>query len=281
VLGLVRRARRRLFRNELLAQGANTSSAALAALILLLLLGTEILSWHFAVLIPLAALAAGFAIARRRLPTPYATAQIIDHRLGLSDAISTALFFSKPEHAARVSRDVVKLQAEYAERICDSVDVRQAVPYTMPRTAYGMTALLLVAGSLFALRYGVSRRLDLKQPLATMLYQAFGGEKPEQAARSKTPKVPRPDVAPDSDMASADEREQRAGDPQDDGSERAEDATDPTPGQPQSKNAEGSKKSQDGAQDSQPEQQDGSNDENAGNDGDNASAGQQGDKQSS
>jgi hypothetical protein len=281
VLALVRRARRRLFHNELLAQGANTSSAALAAFILLLLLGTEILSWQFAVVIPVAALAAGLYIARRRLPSPYVTAQIIDRRLGLSDTLSTAVFFSDPDRSSRTSRQVARLQAETAEQLSRTVDIRRAVPYTMPRTAYAMTALLLVAGSLFALRYGVSKRLDLKQPLATILHQTFGADQPEQAARNKMPKVPRPDAAPDSEMASADDREQRAGDPQDSGSERAEDATEPTPGKSEAKNADGSKKAEDGAQDSQGEQQDESGDERAGNDGDSASAGQQGNKQDS
>src|SRR5205823_8839169 len=74
VLALVRRARRRLFYNELFAQGANASSAALAALILLLLLGTEIVSWQFAIVIPVAAFAGAVYVAWRRLASPYATA---------------------------------------------------------------------------------------------------------------------------------------------------------------------------------------------------------------
>src|SRR3982750_1350216 len=102
VLALVRHARRRLFYNELFAQGANTSSAALAAFILLLLLGTEILSWQYAVLIPVAALGAGFYVARRRLPSAYGTAQIIDRTLGLRDTLSTAVFFSGPDHSSRI-----------------------------------------------------------------------------------------------------------------------------------------------------------------------------------
>src|SRR5579883_1877377 len=44
VLALVRRVQRRLFYNELFAQGANALSAALAAFILLLLIGAEVLN---------------------------------------------------------------------------------------------------------------------------------------------------------------------------------------------------------------------------------------------
>ena len=58
--------------------------------------------------------------------------------------------------------------------MAETVDVRLAVPFTIPRTAYAMVALFLVAGSLFALRYAVSHRLDLKPPLAVLLEQSFG-----------------------------------------------------------------------------------------------------------
>jgi len=248
----------------------------LGAFILLLLLGTEILSWQVALLIPLAALAGGFYIARRRLPSAYLTAQIIDRRVGLHDTISTALFFNDRQRSARISPDVVRLQAQSAEQLAQSVDVRQAVPYSIPRAAYTMAALFLVAGSLFALRYGVSRRLDLKQPLASMLHQTFAAEMPEKVARNKMPKVPRPDVAPDSDMASDEQSDRRAGDPQDDGTEQAEVGNDPFPGKTDSKNGDGSKKSQDGQKDANGEQQDGSSDHQAGSDSEEASSGQQG-----
>ncbi len=49
---LIRRARLRLLNLELISQGANAFSAALIAFIVLLLLGTEILNWYWAALIP-------------------------------------------------------------------------------------------------------------------------------------------------------------------------------------------------------------------------------------
>jgi len=91
VVTVVRLARRRILGNELFTQGANASSAALAAFILLLLAGTQILSWQWALLIPLGAVAAGVYQVRRRFPTPYVVAQIVDHRLALADTLSTAL----------------------------------------------------------------------------------------------------------------------------------------------------------------------------------------------
>jgi hypothetical protein len=245
VLALVRRARRRLFYNELFAQGANASSAALLAFILLLILGAEILAWQFVILIPVATFAAGLYIARRRLATPYAAAQKIDRRLGLADTLSTALYFK--ENQSKGDPEIVGSQAETAERVAASIDVRQAIPYTMPRTAYAMAALFLVAGSLFALRYGISRRLDLQQPLASMLHDRLGFE-PKQQAKAKQPKVPQPDPAPDSELASAVDRGDRSGDPMESPNEQGEEMTPGQLGKADSKSADSKQSADEGQQ---------------------------------
>ena len=91
---LVRQARRRILGNQLFAQGANAGSAAFAAFILLLLFGTQILSWPLALSVPLAAIALGLYRVRRQMPSNYAVAQLIDQRMGLADYISTAHFFN-------------------------------------------------------------------------------------------------------------------------------------------------------------------------------------------
>ena len=190
VFTLVRRARQRLLYNELLSQGANASSAALIAFILLLLLGTQVLNWQWALAIPLVAAGAGLYVARRRLPSPYTVAQMVDHRCALADTLSTALFFSQAEPPSHVSREVRQSQFEQAGRLSQTVDVRRAVPYTVPRAVYPLAALLLAASGLFALRYGLSRRLDLKPPLARILQQKFGGNEPAKQARDVRPKAP-------------------------------------------------------------------------------------------
>jgi hypothetical protein len=277
VLALVRQARRRLFYNELFAQGANASSVALLAFILLLLLGTEILAWEIALLLPIAAIGLGVYIARRRLASPYATAQKIDRRLGLADALSTALFFSEQEHAVKVSPGIVRAQAASAEALAPTIDVRQAIPFTMPRTAYAMAALFLVAGSLFALRYGISRRLDLKQPLASMLHQTFGAE-PVQQARNKPPKLPQPDIAPDGDLSSAEERLERAGEPMEGVAQEGEEMQEGQLGKTDSKSEDG-KKSADTGEQSSGDQQEAGSDGEAGDQADNNGEGQQSDKQ--
>jgi hypothetical protein len=193
---LVRQARRRILGNQLFTQGANAGIAALVAFILLLLLGTQMLSWPVALAIPLAAAAFGMYRVKRQMPSPYGVAQLIDQRLGLADNLSTAHFFSEVDPGAQVAPDIRRAQFERAARLAQTVDVRRAVPYTMPRAVYVAAGLALVAGSLFALRYGLSRRLDLKEPLANFLPESFTGGKPVHQANnarrnaSQTPQTP-------------------------------------------------------------------------------------------
>jgi len=190
VLALVGRARRRLLHNELFSQGAIAASAALAAFILLLIAGTQVLDWRWLVCIPLAAAGVGLYRVMRRLPSPYGVAQTVDRRLGFADTLSTALFFSQPECAGKASEEIRRLQYERAERLAQSGDARQAIPYTMPRTAYLAAALVLVASGLFALRYGLDRRLDLRPPLAQILEQTFGFDQPTEQAKAHKPAPP-------------------------------------------------------------------------------------------
>src|SRR5260370_37583629 len=102
---LVRQARRRILGNQLFTQGANAGIAALVAFILLLLFGTQVLSWQVALVIPLAAAAFGFYRVRRHMPSRYAVAQLIDHRLRLDDKLSTALSFNYGDRTARWAPD--------------------------------------------------------------------------------------------------------------------------------------------------------------------------------
>jgi hypothetical protein len=183
VLTLIRRARRRLLYNELLSEGINAASASLVAVILLLILGTQVLNWYVAGLTPAVAIAVALYRVRQRAPKLYESAQIVDRRLDLADSLSTAVFFGRATrpHAAP---ELCRLQLEQAEQVAKGVDVERAVPYTLPRTAYAMAALILVASSLFALRYGITRRLDLSEPIARILEQALGLDNPQTASRA-------------------------------------------------------------------------------------------------
>ena len=112
---LVRQARRRLFGNELLSEGANAFSAALVAFIILLLLGTEILDWRWVLPIPAVAAGVGFYRARRRLPSAYGVAQSVDKRLSLDDTLSTAWYFSAEGSAPQASPGIRHYQFRLAE----------------------------------------------------------------------------------------------------------------------------------------------------------------------
>jgi hypothetical protein len=144
----------RILGNELLTQGANASSAALVAFIMLLLVGTQVMSWQWALAIPLAAAAFGLYRVNRgcRRLTPWRKLSTIGWR---ADTLSTAMFFSQVKPDAPVSSEIRQLQFERAGQLAQSVDAASR-PYTMPRGVYLMGALVPVASSLFALRYGLS-----------------------------------------------------------------------------------------------------------------------------
>jgi len=207
---LVRQARRRILSNQLFAQGANAGSAAFATFILLLLLGTQILSWPIALSVPLAAAAIGLYRVRKRMPTRYAVAQLIDARMGLADALSTALFFAEIQPDSKDPADIRRAQFESAGRLAEGVDVRRAVPYSMPRGAYLMAALAIIAGSLFAVRYGMSRELDLRQPIANFLPESFSAKrKTVQQAKNAQRNPKESPISPDDGAAPEEQQEEQ------------------------------------------------------------------------
>jgi hypothetical protein len=192
VAALVRRARRRYLGNELLAQGAWAASAGMGGVILLLIAGTQILDWPFLVAITVGTLAVGTYRTLRRVPTAYLIAQIVDRRLFLADTLSTALYFANTEPKGR--QDMREGQCLQAERVVGRVDLQRAIPFAMPRAIYALASLALVASGLFALRYGFTRSLDLRAPLARIVMENFGGTPEQEAALRKNGRAPRPDV---------------------------------------------------------------------------------------
>jgi hypothetical protein len=187
---LIRRARRRYIANELLAQGSYALSAGMAGVILLLIAGTQILDWPFLVAIMCGTLALGTYRTLRRVPTAYAIAQLVDRRLLLADTLSTALFFA--DGGTKISASMREGQRAQAEQVAARAEVERAMPFAMPRAVYSLAALGLVASGLFALRYGMSRTLDLRAPLARIVMETFGAP-PQEAALRKDARKPRPD----------------------------------------------------------------------------------------
>ncbi len=191
VFETVRRARRRILAAEGMRYAAYAASAALAAVIGLLLAGTGVLGWIWPVLLPAAALAGGIYVTWRRGPSLYSAAQRVDRNLGLADTLSTALYFAG---GGRATAEVRRAQWEQAERLAAGADPRRAIPLRMPRALYATALLAVIAVSLFALRYGLDRRLDLRPPLARVLREKLGYPAPSksaQQARSAAPHDPR------------------------------------------------------------------------------------------
>ncbi len=98
----------------------------------------------------------------------------------------------------------------------------------MPRTIYLMAALFLVASSLFALRYGLSRRLDLKRPLASMLPESFGGGKPAEHAKNAR-RNPKRDLEVPYDSGAATDNQDQNDAGQQDSTESLDTANEPDP----------------------------------------------------
>ena len=191
VFETVRRARSRILANEVVRQSAYAGSAVLASLILLLLLGTQILSWLWLLVLPAVTLAAGAYTTWRRLPSSYQVAQRLDRKLELSDTLSTAFYFAAFDH--RGPEDVRRAQWAQAQELAGGLDLRRAVPIRAPNAIYLTAALGLIASSLFALRYGLDHRLDLRTPLARIVQERLGiGEQPQTARLRKNPSSPRP-----------------------------------------------------------------------------------------
>jgi hypothetical protein len=263
----------------LLAQGANAASIALIAFILLLLLGTQILNWQIVAAVSLLALAAGVFRVRKRLPSPYHVAQLVDRRLELADTISTALYFSEVAPEAPVPGDVRQAQFASAGRLAGTVDVRLAVPYVMPRALYAMVALLVVATSLFALRYGLSRKLDLKQPLANFLPESLSAAKTVRQANNARRNPKQIPQTPDEDLGSEDQDQKGAG--PEDAQQDMQTAGDPeTKTDPKAtpKAAPGQKMPEPGDNQMASDDEDTQADNNGGKPGDENQNGQQGDK---
>lgn len=176
---LLSKARRR----ELTRIAANETTLALAiamaGLILLLLAGTQVLDWYWLAL-PVG-VSLGFALYRLRksVPGQYALAQKIDRRLKLTDALSTAVYFS--QHPRRDLQPICDLQRRKADEVARQVDPRHAVPFIRPR--YILPALVLTAAALglFGVRYLVTGTMSLQPSLLKIAYESFFGTKAYEA----------------------------------------------------------------------------------------------------
>ncbi|MGH9558913.1 MAG: hypothetical protein ACRD30_06695 [Bryobacteraceae bacterium] len=177
------KARRRWLAQLALEESTLALSIALGGAIVLLLAGTRILDWYWIALVAAASLGVGLYRLRKRVPSTYRIAQRIDRKLKLADALSTALYFAGEN--ASGDEAVRNLQRREAETIARSVDLRAGIPFRRPRFAYPAAALAVVACGLFALRFGITRSLDLRPSLVAMTLDTFFPPHPNLASNTR------------------------------------------------------------------------------------------------
>jgi hypothetical protein len=165
-----------------MAQVVLAASVAMAGAILILVFGNQFLDWRWLALLAAVTFPLAYYRTARRVPTPYRVAQIVDERLALRDSLSTALYFSDTPGALHVTESIRLAQLAESARIGRDVDPAAAIPLAAPRTALLFGALFMAAAALFALRYGIERRIDLRKPLVSILYDVFGGGFDQRAA---------------------------------------------------------------------------------------------------
>ena len=214
IFKVVARARRRLLWNALAGEGARAVSAGMGALVLLLIFGTEILSWRWIWVVPSITFAAGVCIAVKRRPDAYDAAQRIDSRLRLADTLSTAVFFWPATPSRRCHEGARLGQRERAAEVAAGVDLRAALPLRIPRSTCAFAAgLALLAGGLFMLRYHFAGRIDLRAPASAAIMQLLREAKTEVVKLEKVLETPAPDKADgNSEQADAKASEKADGD---------------------------------------------------------------------
>ncbi|MBM3788275.1 MAG: hypothetical protein FJW30_28395, partial [Acidobacteria bacterium] len=122
LLSFLAHVRRRYVTTELVRNGMTALTFGLGGLVVLLLAGTQIFDWYWPAALFAGAAVAGIVQFRRRMPDRYRIAQIADHRLGLHDALSTALNFL-PENGP-----LVEWQRARAGRLAATLSAGHAVP---------------------------------------------------------------------------------------------------------------------------------------------------------
>lgn len=156
----------------------------LGGAILLLILGTQILNWYWLVLLFAVSLAAGAYRGRNKILSRYRVAQSIDAHLGLHDALSTAYYFTEHSGDAQAAPEFIADQRHVAEDLARSADLRAGVPFITPRTLYANAVLALAVASMFGVRYGITRSLDLRASLIHIDFEGFLSS-PRQLADAK------------------------------------------------------------------------------------------------
>lgn len=182
---LIRRARLRHASQIILNQAIFAFVVVLGGLIALLLFGTQFLNWFWLAGLFGVALCLGLYRAKGRFRSEYQLAQRLDARLALNDELSTALYFSDRAASVHFSPEVIEQQRASAEAAARSADLKTGLPFHMPKSVYAGAGLALIAASIFAVRYGVTRSLDLRTSLVQIAFNGLMGSDEIAAAKKK------------------------------------------------------------------------------------------------
>ena len=207
---LIEQGRRRSALQLVLDQFGWGATACLAAFIVLLLVGTQVLNWYWPVLLLFVTVAIGWWRSRKRLPGEYQVAQKLDEALSLNDLLSTAFHYQ--DDARRADPAFVRTVAEQAESAASAADARVALPIYMPRGAWAAMAMFTVAAALFFARYGILRTFDLSAPIAQISFDTLTGaplavKKPAQIAQKTSFPDPFNLSVPDSELSNVIEKD--------------------------------------------------------------------------
>lgn len=168
------------------AESSLAFSVALGALILLILLGTQILAWPWIAFLTVLGLGWSAFAVNRRIRNAYQVAQAMDESLNFQDSLSSAWFIRTK---ATGDQPAEQFLLQNAERLAETADPARAFPFERRRAWLVTAALLVGAFSLFTVRYLVTRQLDLERPfLPSVITEVFETAKNPGSATNK----PRP-----------------------------------------------------------------------------------------
>ena len=166
VEALVRCAHRRSLTILGVEQVALMASLIFAGSALILITGTQLLSWYWIVFLAVAGLAAAMSRLRGRIPNAYDTAQLLDRRLALHDTVSTAWHVLQYSELAATAAG--RHQLAQAELAAEQVNMAAAFPFRFRRSWALALTLGAVAFALFSVRYLVRHDLDFTSSIVPL-----------------------------------------------------------------------------------------------------------------
>lgn len=203
---LVRQARKRLYLQLVLDQLAWGSVAGLACLVLLLITGTQVLRWYWPVLLVVVTAAVGWWRSRRRIPNEYQTARRVDESLESNDLLSTAWYFEREHVRQTTDTEFLAPVQERAESLASGAVVSDVIPMRRPAALWPLLGVVVLAGGVFGIRYGVLRSMDLRGPIAEVRFDTLTGAPlppAEKQGKGRKPGMPQPEgiSIPDGEQA--------------------------------------------------------------------------------